>query len=250
MSGSLLPILPDATNLSHVQHPYTILAGDGPLLLTCEHASERLPSPLRWPDADRRLHGTHWAFDLGARELTEELAAASMCSAVLADFSRLVIDPNRPLDSPTLIRKDAEGASVRLNEGLTNDARRERIERLYQPYHDAVDRAVARSGAHTILSIHSFTPVYEGAARPMELGVLFDDDDTQAQTLGSALTRAGFNVAYNAPYSGKEGLIYSADRHAKQHDRVALELEVRQDRATDPTFRQRLVAALVDLYLP
>lgn len=245
-----MPIAREATNLVRVQRSYTILDGDGPLLLTCEHASEQLPAPLRWPETDRRLAGTHWAFDLGARELTEELARATGSAAVLANFSRLVIDPNRPLESPTLIREEAEGAPVELNRGLSDDARSERIETLYRPYHEAVDRTVARSGAPTLLSVHSFTPVYEGAARAMEVGVLFDQDEAEAEALGRALTRAGFAVAYNAPYSGKEGLMYSVDRHARAHGRVGLELEVRQDRAVDAAFRRRLVAVLVDLYGP
>lgn len=243
-----MPIARDATNLPHVHNPYTLISGDAAVLLTCEHASERLPAPLRWPKADRRLLGTHWAFDLGARELTEELAAALGCGAVLAEFSRLVIDPNRALDEPTLIRTRAEGAPIQLNEALPENARRERIERLYEPYHDAVDRAVRASGAPTLLSVHSFTPVYEGSVRPMEVGVLFDQHEQEAQTLGDALSRAGFAVAYNAPYSGREGLIYSVERHARTHGRVALELEVRQDRSVDPAFRQRLVSALARFF--
>ena len=102
--------------------------------------------------------------------------------------------------------------------------------------------------APTLLSIHTFTPIYEGQVRQVELGVLFDTDDGPAEALLSALRAVYPAVAANEPWSGKDGLIYSAERHAHRHGRIALELEVRQDLATDATWRQKLVAVLVDYY--
>lgn len=204
-----------------------------------------MPSPLQWPAADAHLVGTHWAYDLGAWELTEELSEASQCAAVLANFSRLVVDPNRPLDSPTLFRNIAEGQPVVLNQDLSAADRELRIAEFYRPYHDAVDRAVAQSSAPQLFSVHTFTPVYEGQPRSMEIGVLFDRHEAEARALADALSAAGYGVALNEPYSGKEGLIYSVDLHAQKHGRVALEIEVRQDLAVDPAYRKRLVAVLV-----
>ena len=94
-----------------------VRGGDrAPLLLTCEHASERLPEPWRWPERDLRLVGTHWAFDLGAADLTRELAARTSCVGVLSRFSRLLVDANRGEDEPSIFRDRAEGAPVALNE--------------------------------------------------------------------------------------------------------------------------------------
>lgn len=215
-----------------------------PLFLTCEHASERLPSGYALCDSDRRLAGTHWAYDLGARELLLELAAALGASAVLARFSRLLIDANRDEQHPELFRQHAEGLPIQLNQQMSVSERQHRITHYHRPYHQAVDAALSEVAAPTLLSIHTFTPIYEGQVRQVELGVLFDQDEAAAASLLAALRPTYPQVAANEPWSGKQGLIYSAERHAHQQGRVALELEVRQDLATSPAYRQQLVAVL------
>lgn len=226
-----------------------IIDGDGSVLITCEHATQRMPEGWDWPDEDRRLVDTHWAYDLGARDLALALAARLEVGAVLSRFSRLIIDPNRPEDSPTLFRTHAEGAPVHLNTThLTPREAERRIEELLRPYHTVVDARVGFSGAHTLLSMHSFTPVYEGERRALEVGVLHDLDEGLAERLAARLAEAGIRVAVNEPYSGKEGLMYSVDRHARAHDRASVELEVRQDLAVDPAFRERFVALVAAFF--
>ncbi len=225
---------------------YEFISGsvDAPVFLTCEHASERFLHPWSLDGHDARLAGTHWAFDPGAREIVHELAALLDAPAVLARFARLIIDPNRDLASPTLFRSDADGFPIHLNLGISDDDRRERIERFYLPYHRAIDAALARCSAPLVFPIHTFTDEYEGTRRHMEVGVLFDEEESLAERLRDALLDAGFVVAMNEPWSGKDGLIYSAERHARNHGRRALEIEARQDRAMRPEFRARLVPVL------
>jgi predicted N-formylglutamate amidohydrolase len=211
-------------------------------VVTCEHGSERFFAPFALSGSDERLRGTHWAFDLGAAELTRELTKELRTTGVIAAFSRLLADPNRPEDSPDLFRKNAEGLPVALNESIDGASRERRLV-AWRAYHDAVDRAVQRSDAPIVFSVHTFTPEYEGVRRAVEIGVLFDDETAVADVLAGALSRAGFRVAMNEPYSGKLGLIYSADRHAKKHGRRPIELEVRQDLAVDPAVRRRVIAA-------
>lgn len=215
-----------------------------PTVITCEHASERLPAPFEWPVEDQRLCGTHWAYDLGAREVAFELAARLRAPCVASRFTRLLVDPNREEHHKDLFRAVAEGATVRLNATLSEAERAERIARYYRPYHEAVDAVLAYADAPVLLSVHSFTPVYEGRVRELELGVLFNKEERAARALGRALSAEFPGVAYNEPWSGFEGLIYSAEHHAERHGRVALELEVRQDRALDPAYRARLVEVL------
>jgi predicted N-formylglutamate amidohydrolase len=219
---------------------------DAPAVLSCEHASPRLPQPYSWHEADRRLVGTHWSYDLGARELTLELAHALSASAVLARFTRLLIDPNRSLDQADLFRASAEGKPVQLNTDLSDAERTRRIERYYNPFHAALDQALARSHAPLLFSIHSFTPNYEGAVRDVEVGVLFNQEEEHADVLFQQLSRAFPAVRKNEPWSGKGGLIYSAESHAQRFRRVPLELEVRQDRLEDPTYRARMVPVLAE----
>jgi predicted N-formylglutamate amidohydrolase len=164
---------------------------------------------------------------------------------VCARFSRLLADPNRPEGSPTLFRPICDGVPVVLNTGITDADREARLTRLYRPLHRAIDQAARLSTtAHTLFSIHSFTPLYEGQPRTMEVGVLFDKEESLAAALMMALDDVGFAVRANEPWSGKDGLMYVADTHSAAHQKRALELEVRQDLAVDPAFRARLIPVL------
>lgn len=244
-----MPRLPPEGRLSTRSHAVEELAGarEAPLFLTCEHASQLLPEPWRWHARDERLVGTHWAYDLGARELTLELAAVLGASAVLSRFTRLLVDPNRDEEHGDLFRAHADGEPVLLNASIADDERARRIAEYHRPYHAAVDGALVASDAPVLLSIHSFTPRYQGEVREVELGVLFNHDEEHATLLGQKLAQHFPQVAYNEPWSGRLGLIYAAERHAERHGRRALELEVRQDRALDPDYRAALVRAIAEL---
>ncbi len=215
------------------------------VVLTCEHASAALPAPWRWPPGDAALRPTHWAYDLGAADLTRELADDLNAPAVLSTFTRLLVDPNRAEGHDELFRRHAEGGRpVALNATLTPADADARLRRFYRPFHAAIDAAVGSSAAPVVLSIHSFTPVYDGKRRDLEVGVLYDEADALGEGLHARLQQAGFRTERNAPYSGKAGLMYSAHHHATVHGRDALELEVRQDLAVDAAFRARLRAAV------
>jgi len=218
------------------------IAGPGPVLFTCEHASARLPEPWKWGE-DAWLAPLHWAYDLGARELVQELAAQTACPAVLATFTRLLVDANRSESDVDLFRSTAEGRSIHLNQTIERDVR---LETFYRPYHQAVDRLLANPGVQWVFSVHSFTPVYDGQVREVEVGVLFDAEDDTAAELALALFDRGQPCWLNEPYSGKEGLIFSASSHAARHRIRALELEVRQDLACDPAWRATFVERLVN----
>jgi predicted N-formylglutamate amidohydrolase len=155
-----------------------------------------------------------------------------------------LIDPNRSLDQPDLFRSAAEGRAIRLNQGLDEAERARRIDQYYKPFHSALDQALARCHAPLLFSIHSFTPNYEGEVRSVEIGVLFNHEEEHAHALSAALARAFTGVCENEPWSGKGGLIYSAETHAARYGRVALELEVRQDHLEDARYRARLVPVL------
>ena len=214
------------------------------LVFTCEHASAELPPPWSWPEADRWLVDTHWACDIGAAVFTRRVAGLMNAPAVLSRFSRLLVDPNRPLDSDTLFRQNADGRRVHLNETLLETEKHERVERFYQPYHAAVSAMIEKSRGDTVFSIHTFTDNYEGDLRVLEIGVLFDDDEEPAYRLIRHLAEAGFHVLPNEPWSGKGGLAYSPVRHAKEFGRCALEIEARQDLIVQEPFARRLAEAL------
>lgn len=217
----------------------TVDHGDGPLVLTCEHATNHLPDGWHWgPDA--WLSETHWAWDPGAAVVTRELALRFGSRAVLAGFSRLVVDPNRPLDSDTLIRRDADGQVITLNASVDEAGLRARIDGFWRPFHDTVDRVVGGSSAPVVLSVHSFTPVYEGHVRDVQIGVLYDREEALGTVLADRLS-GSWVTRHNEPWSGRGGLMYSPDRHATAHGRRALEIELRQDLLADPRVLPRLV---------
>ena len=210
------------------------IAGDpaaGPFLFTCEHATRRLPEWEAAP-ADLPLLEDHWGWDVGAADLTRELARLCGSGALLSRFSRLVCDPNRDPGEASFVVSDVQGHTFSFNRGVDGAERERRRARYFDPYHAAIDHALAAraaAGEVRLCSIHSFTPVYDGSARPMEVGVLFDDHEAHAEQLVGALAAEGFAVARNEPYSGFAGLIYSARRHGRAHGVVYLELEVRND---------------------
>ena len=220
--------------------PYQVV-GDpvagGPFVFTFEHATYLLPE-WRAELADLPLVEDHWGWDVGAADLTRTLIELTTSCGVLSRFSRLVCDPNRDTSEESFVVEQVEGHAVSFNRGVDAAERRRRQRRYFDPYHGAIDRTIrARKAVGTpvrLCSIHSFAPLYLGRARPMEVGVLFDVHDEHARCLEGALAEQGFETALNAPYSGRDGLIYSALRHGTAHDLVYLELEVRQDLIDTP----------------
>ncbi len=201
------------------------------LVLTCEHASNRLPTD-ECPGAPRAMLDSHRGYDLGAEGLARVLLAGLGGELVAGCFSRLYVDLNRHEDDPECIPQEMDDAPLPGN-WLNAADRRTRLERVHRPYHDAVDRAVRRALVGNrrafLLSVHSFTPELHGEVRPMEIGVLFDRHDALARRLVGNLRAVGFAVEENEPYSGLDGLIYSAHRHGSAHAIPYLEIEVRND---------------------
>ncbi len=207
-------------------------AHPGPFVFTCEHATRLLPEWTAEP-RDEPILRDHWGWDVGAADLTRELVRRTRSCGILSRFSRLVCDPNRHPEQGSFVVREIDGHVLSFNRDV-DVAERERRRALYHDaFHDAVDRTIrARKRQQAPLrlcSIHSFTPSYLGRARPMEIGILFDQHDEHAWQLQGALLAQGFEVALNAPYSAQDDLTYSAERHGQTHGLVYLELEVRQD---------------------
>lgn len=203
--------------------------GTAPFLITCEHASNQLPPGWSWPESDAWIKDTHWAYDLGAADLTRSLADELQATALLASFSRLFLDPNRPLDSPTLFRDRADGQPVHFNQNLTAAERDRRIALCYTPFHEVAYRQTRNRRGNFLLSIHSFTPQYEGLVRSLEVGVMHVDQPELAQVWCDHFCARGFQAEVDQPYSGADGFMYSANRHAHLSGRDAIMLEIRQD---------------------
>ncbi|MCE9521570.1 MAG: DUF1244 domain-containing protein [Alphaproteobacteria bacterium] len=204
------------------------------LIFVCDHASNALPPEYGTlglgPDAFKR----HIAYDIGAADVTRAMASAFAAPAVLATYSRLLIDLNRGADDPTLVMKLSDGAIIPGNAKAGFDEIATRIARYYKPYHDAIEAQIARARTASItpvlVSIHSFTPEWRGAKRPWHIGVLWDHKDGRlALPLMAALRQeSDLTVGDNQPYAGElENDCMS--QHALAHGFVHVLIEIRQD---------------------
>lgn len=214
---------------------FQIVGADRPsrFLITCDHATNRVPDWVGGgslgiaPDDMQR----HIAYDVGAAGLTKALADALNAPAILSDFSRLVIDPNRGADDPTLVMKLYDGTIIPANRRLNAEDVAERVRRLYQPYHDAQAALAARQADTVIVAVHSFTPCLKGRPpRPWQVGVLYSHVDARFSRCFLAQLRAepDLCVGENEPYSGHlPG--DSIDQHALRHDRHNTLIELRSD---------------------
>ncbi len=199
----------------------------GCIVYTCEHASNRVPAPLRPTPSDRALLRTHWGYDIGAAWLTRRLAHGDV--AVLSRASRLVLDSNRDPTDPTLALSMTHDGPVSFNQGLRVSDIEDRIRRFHVPLHDEINRVMTVARPRLLVSIHTFTPIWQGIAREVEAGILFDSHDEAAAAMIRVMRTDGWKVKANEPYSGKAGLIYSAARHGNAAGVPYFEIEVRQD---------------------
>jgi len=195
-------------------------------VLTCEHASAALPDEYGTLGLSPEHLLDHIAWDLGAAAVTEELSRCLAAPAVLSAASRLLVDCNRDLTDADLIPHASCGVSVPGNAAVCDEERARRLARFYDPYHAAIDAALQRHPDALLVSIHSFTPELNGRPRPFDVGVLFDDFEDLAQDFAQRLATSGFSVRMNEPYSGLDGLIFSARSHGRLHGVRYLELEI------------------------
>ena len=208
----------------------------GRWLVTCDHAANTVPPTVAGGDLglDPQDMARHIAFDIGAAGVTAALAERLNAPAIFSNFSRLVIDPNRGEDDPTLLMKLYDGTIIPANRHANAAEREHRLTTCYRPYHDALTELAARP-ATVIVSIHSFTPQLRGRApRPWEIGVLYAHDTRLALRLLDLLrAETDLTVGDNEPYSGHlPG--DAVDRHALQHGRPNVLIELRNDLIADP----------------
>ncbi|WP_299297509.1 N-formylglutamate amidohydrolase [uncultured Tateyamaria sp.] len=232
--------------MTHI--PYFIDGADrnGPWVITCDHATNLVPphvngGTLGLPDAEMERH---IAIDIGALGVARALGVLLNAPVVSANFSRLVIDPNRGADDPTLIPQLYDGTIIPGNRILPDEERQRRIDTLYAPYHSAIAHTAAGREV-CFLAMHSFTPQLVGRPpRPWEIGVLSAQDrriaDPLIQRLTADLTTP---VGDNAPYAG----FFPGDamsQHAHIPGRPNVILELRQDLITQAEGQQEWAARL------
>lgn len=215
----------------------------GRWVLTCDHASNHVPDWINGGDLGLPAEDMerHIAYDIGAAGVTTYLSELLDSPAVLSRFSRIVIDPNRGHNDPTLMRKIYDGSIIPANRYANAAELQRRKDELYFPYHAAIADAASNIARPVICAIHSFTPQLQNQPRrPWDIGVLYADDDRLASPLIDACRAQGWCVGDNQPYNGD--LPGDAiDQHALQYGRPNILIEIRNDLIED-TASQRLWA--------
>ncbi len=236
-------------------HPFEISGADRPgrFVCLCDHAANTVPpfvagGDLGLPPEDMNRH---IAFDIGAAGVTRALAERLTGPAVLSNFSRLVIDPNRGEDDPTLVMRLYDGTIIPANKTVSLQDREHRLSTMYRPYHDAVAQVTAAQPDPVLVSVHSFTPQLRGRpARPWHVGVLYAEDRRMADPLLNRLrAEDDLCVGDNQPYSGHlTG--DTMDKHALRHGRPHVLIEIRNDlisnEADQMAWADRLAPILTD----
>ncbi len=223
-----------------------------PFLIICDHARNDIPAEYHDLGLEKEQLTTHIAYDLGAAALAQEMAVQLDCRAILSSFSRLLIDPNRGVDDPTLVMKLSDGHVIPGNRSVDwyhdRAEMQRRIDHFYTPYHNAIAAAVdgisAQGLVPIIVSMHSFTPFWKNEMRPWHGGVLWDSDRRLADYLMAHFAQdPAICFGDNEPYSGrlKNDTMY---RQATSKGLPHALIEVRQDITTDPVQRQAWAARL------
>jgi len=234
--------------------PFVILHehGTAPALVVCDHASRAFPKALNRLGLPELAGWQHIAWDIGAGELARGLSHALDAPAVLAGYSRLVVDCNRQPDDPEAFRSVSDGWDVPGNAALTEFERRTRLACFFDPYHEAIAAMLAdfrrRAVVPLVISVHTFTPAMGGQARPWHVGVLWDKDEASARRLMAGLRAVeGLVVGDNEPYSGKHPSDYTIDHHAEPAGLPHVCIEVRQDTLESPAGIEHWVRLLARL---
>lgn len=213
-------------------------SGRSPFLLACDHYGRLIPrvlGDLGVPAAERMRH---IAWDIGIAGVAEALSGHLDAHLIAQRYSRLVIDCNRPPEVPSSIPRLSEATAIPGNEGLAGDAVAARRQAIFQPYHRRIGEVIERrlrEGVPTVLvSLHSFTPVYAGVARPWHVGTLYHRD-IRLPPLLLELLRAepGLVVGDNEPYAVSDETDYTIPVHGEARGLMNSGLEIRQDLIAD-----------------
>ncbi len=236
--------------------PYEYINPDGkfPALLVCDHAVNTIPAELNNLGLEQCELDRHIAWDPGARGVTLELAERLDAPALMAGYSRLVIDPNRSPDSETSILEDSDGTVIPGNLGLDPQARSDRIASCFKPYHDAIEAVLDQpcSNVRALLCVHSFTPALNGdsVVRPWHASVLWGGRQQQfAQRVRTSIARlTDLEIGDNVPYAQTPEFGYTADAHGEARGLPNLLIEIRHDLLKSPESQRTWAGCLAEVF--
>ncbi|MGI9487413.1 MAG: N-formylglutamate amidohydrolase [Geminicoccaceae bacterium] len=226
--------------------------GAGDIILICEHAGNLVPHSLNALGLDQDVLESHVAWDPGAAPVARLMAVSLDAPLVLQRFSRLVYDCNRPPDAEGAMPTRSEVFDIPRNAGLSDAARQARIEAVYQPFRASIasilDRMTEAGKTPAVVTIHSFTPIFHGKPRAVELGLLHDADTrlTDAMLEASA-DWSDLDIRRNEPYGPNDGVTHTLRVDAIARGLLNVMIEVRNDLIAKPRQQSAMAARLDSL---
>lgn len=208
-------------------------AGTSPVVLVCEHASSFIPADLQDLGLNRNDRLSHAAWDPGAMAVARQVAERLDAKLVASKVSRLVYDCNRPPDAPDAMPAQSERVVVPGNAELDDAARQSRAKTYYYPFRktlaDTLSVTAAQGATPVLVTVHSFTPVYHGSPRAVEIGILHDSDTRLADAMLIAAQTSAFDVQRNEPYGPEHGVTHTLKEHGLADGYANVMLEIRND---------------------
>jgi predicted N-formylglutamate amidohydrolase len=212
--------------------------GRSPFLLTCDHYGRLIPRRLGDLGLPAGELTRHIAWDIGIAGVAEALSKHLDAHLIAQRYSRLVIDCNRPPAAASSIPLISEATTIPGNEGLSRDAAKARRQAIFDPYHrrirEVIEQRLRENIPTVLVSLHSFTPVYAGIARPWHIGTLYHRDDRLPPLVLKLLrTESDLVVGDNEPYAVSDETDYTIPAHAEARGLMNTGIEIRQDLISD-----------------
>ena len=229
--------------------------GAGPAAIICEHASNHIPERYHGLGLDDAARTSHAAWDPGAEAVARLLSKALDAPLIAGRVSRLVYDCNRPPEAPSAMPAQSETIAIPANAALSDDDRAERVRTVYDPFTAAVTDLLAQRKAQgtpfALITMHSFTPLWFGTPRPVEIGILHDDDSRLADAMLAETHRLSHRrIARNDPYGPADGVTHTLRLHGLQNDLPNVMIELRNDLLTTPADERAMAQELITLLRP
>lgn len=229
-----------ASLLAGLPSPFETTNADGrsKVLLICEHAGRQMPPSLRWLGLAPEHRDSHIVSDIGAREVSLALSRRLDAALVLQRYSRLVYDCNRDWGARDETPSAVDFIEVPGNRNLTQNQRRQRRDQVYGPFRDGTRQIIdqrLRDGRKTaIVTLHSFTPVFKGRVRHLDVGIVHDTDSRLADLmLGRCRPATALDIQRNEPYGPDRGVTHTLKVHGIARGLLNVMIEIRNDHLVD-----------------
>ena len=226
------------------------VAGSAPFVLLGDHAGDAIPRGLENLGLSAAERARHIALDIGSFALGRELSQRLEAPFVSQAYSRLVIDCNRSPSRADAIAPVSDGTVIPGNQWLDDAGRAARIDEVHEAYHSAIadllDKRAGRSRRDVVVSVHSFTPVFGGQARPWQIGVLHDGNAYSRRIMAGLRELGHYEIGDNEPYRFDD-TDYTIPRHALARGMDWVELEIRQDMLASPDNIETMAAMLTNV---